>query len=214
MEGEPGDLMTKIYRSLFGYLNTQHSATGQIPAILLNNRPLRSRLDLLLPSKEKKQSTEESSRPKFNIGQNVLSRDFRPTGTWQKGVVSKQLGKFLYEVTVDNIAMKRHVDQLLPASPSPHQAAKPSPDLLIKVEIPETQLNTEPLPTQPTVPDTPASANTELLPESRAEEHSPPPKGPKITRSGRVIRWPIRFRDDDEEEETNPEETNFFLPLL
>ena len=121
--------------------------------------------------------------------------------------MSKQLGKFLYEVTVDNTVMKRHVDQLLPASPSPHQAVKPSPDLSIKVKIPETQLNTEPLPTPPAVPDTPASVNTELLPESRAEEHSPLPKGPKITRSGRVIRRPIRFRDDDEEEETNPEDT-------
>ena len=74
----------------------------------------------------------------------------------------------------------------------------------IKLEIPEMQLNTEPQPTPPAVPDTPASVNTELLPE----EHSPLPKGPKITRTESVIRRPLRFRDD-EEEETNPEDTEY-----
>ena len=75
MEGEPGHLMTKINRFLLGYRNTRHSATDQTPAILLNNRPLRSRLDLLLQSKEI--GDRKSNPPKFQIGQKVLSRDFR-----------------------------------------------------------------------------------------------------------------------------------------
>ena len=64
MEGEPGDFMTKINRFLLGYRNTPHSATGQTPAILLNNRPLRSRLDLLLPPKEKGESTGKKAVPR------------------------------------------------------------------------------------------------------------------------------------------------------
>ncbi len=216
MESEPGDLMTKINRFLLGYRNTPHSTTGQSPAILLTNRPLRSRLDLLLPTKPKEEVSADGSQPKFLIGQPILSKDFRPSGSWQQGIISKQLGKFLYEVKVGNMAMKRHVDQLLPASNRPPLKAdtKLTPALMIKKEkpaIPVIQLNTQLAEHPPNLPlSTPAPVEVEPLLGSSVgptiplspEVNAPAAEGPTTTRYGRVIRRPLRYRDEAEDETT------------
>ena len=52
--GDVGDLETKLFRFLATNRITSHIITGQVPAELLMNRRLRSRLDLFKPSVQNK----------------------------------------------------------------------------------------------------------------------------------------------------------------
>ena len=49
MVGEEGSITQKLSRFLMAYRNAPHATTGQSPALMLNGRSLRSRLDILKP---------------------------------------------------------------------------------------------------------------------------------------------------------------------
>ncbi|XP_061152316.1 uncharacterized protein K02A2.6-like [Syngnathus typhle] len=119
-------LQQKIANFLLAYRNTPHTTTGQSPAMLFMGRNLRSRLDLLKPDIREHVSNRQCSPTQlqrklrsFDIGQKVLARDYRNQGDkWQHAEILTQTGPLSYTVSVEpNVVWRRHVDQLLDASP-------------------------------------------------------------------------------------------------
>ena len=80
---DSGSLQQKIGSFLLAYKNAPHATTNESLAKLFRGRNLRSRLDLIKPNVkdtvEKKQFENKSGyeRPQFNIGDNVMVRDYR-----------------------------------------------------------------------------------------------------------------------------------------
>nr|XP_029711580.1 uncharacterized protein LOC115256768 [Aedes albopictus] len=106
-------LQAELCNVLITYRNTIHPATGQSPAMMVYNRPLRSRLDLMIPNPEtaRKDVTEKvRSIPK---GARVAARDYIDSDKWKYGVIAEKLGKLHYHVQLDDgRTWKRHIDQL------------------------------------------------------------------------------------------------------
>lgn len=90
-----------ISRYLLVYRNTPHSTTGVSPAMLLMGRRLRTRLDLMLPSFQKRVNSSQDKMVKqskshglceLELGDNVLVRNFGKGDKWMKGVIIEVLG--------------------------------------------------------------------------------------------------------------------------
>jgi hypothetical protein len=123
MEGENADLNQKINSFLLTYRNSPHSTTGETPAKLFLGRNLRTRLDLIKPdtqgrvneSRIKQSVTDTRPMREFEVGQNVLARDYRPTSKekWVIGNVVSRDGTLMYSIDIGHgITWRRHVDQL------------------------------------------------------------------------------------------------------
>lgn len=120
-------LSEKLAKFLHAYRNTDHTTTGQAPAVLFMGRRLRSRLDLLKPDLRRdvtqKQSTKATPRHarNFVIGQQVLARDYRQSSQkWQRGEILSKTGPLTYTVRVGReVIWRRHIDQLLDATTHP-----------------------------------------------------------------------------------------------
>jgi len=138
MEDQSGSFHLKLLRFLLSYRNTPHASTGRSPASIMFGRALRTRLDLLLPKLPAIEKEEVSAR--YEVGQPVLARDYRPRQPkWQAGSIEKRLGSYLYGVRVGNLLIKRHVDQLLPASTTPDTVPTSAPEPLPILEEPDPQ---------------------------------------------------------------------------
>ncbi|CAL9702203.1 unnamed protein product [Knipowitschia caucasica] len=123
---EEVSLQQKIANFLLAYRNTPHTTTGQSPAMLFMGRNLRSRLDLLKPdirqhvtNKQSSSTQQQRKLRSFDIGQKVLARDYRnQSDKWHHAEIFSQTGPLSYTVGVEpNVVWRRHVDQLLDASP-------------------------------------------------------------------------------------------------
>ncbi|CAG4953647.1 unnamed protein product [Colias eurytheme] len=122
-EGE--DVSTALNKFLFKYRNCEHATTGISPALALQGRRLRSRLDALRPDvaaavrdKQEKQIARSSATLReFSVGDAVLARDYRSKeDKWVEGTVSKKTGPVSYKVELGNgIEWRRHVDQIISA---------------------------------------------------------------------------------------------------
>ena len=123
---DPGTLHQKLTRFLLTYRSTPHSTTGVSPAELFLKRQLRTRLDLLRPSLERKVAATQAKQKsyhdahsktrEFEIGQAVLVRNLLGEPKWLQGTVLEQTGPVSYKVQVGDRVWRRHVDQLLEAS--------------------------------------------------------------------------------------------------
>ena len=92
-----------LCRYLLVYRNTPHTTTRETPAMLLFNRNLRTRLDLVMPTPntaiQKSQErvlkgTESQGCRSFSVGDNVLVRNFSQTGgKWLYGIVGRSVGE-------------------------------------------------------------------------------------------------------------------------
>lgn len=138
-ENSKDDMDSKLAKFLMSYRNTPHTSTGKSPAEMLLGRPLRSNLDLLQPPKDKNNSTVKSNS-RYIVGQTVLARDFRRNKKWRKGVILKQIGKFLFLVQVEGGVVKRHTDQMLPIDVPPNTdsvAVQPDfePEIIVPPEV-------------------------------------------------------------------------------
>ena len=113
---------------LFHYRNTNHSTTGTSPAILMLNRPLRSRLDIIKPNIGNKvvnsQETQIHNRGgvnrEFKVGEQIYARDYRSAKpSWAKGTVVDKVGPVSYTVGLDeerdntSMTWRRHSDQII-----------------------------------------------------------------------------------------------------
>ena len=132
------------------YRSTPQSTTNQTPSEILNNRRMRTKLDLLHPcnsetvksQQRQKANYDATTKPRcFKVGDLVWARNFRGGKRWLSGVVTKQMGNVLYEVSVKdlNTTWRRHANQLrtriewIPETPS------------ATVDMPQTEVVTVPL---------------------------------------------------------------------
>ncbi|XP_026331334.1 uncharacterized protein K02A2.6-like [Hyposmocoma kahamanoa] len=108
---------------LLSYRNSIHSSTGDTPAMLLQRRPLRSRLDLLRSDSAREQSVRRAQHRQLQNaggviralapGEPVWARGFSGPDKWHKGTVVGSEGSRRYIVdSGDGRLMYRHVDQV------------------------------------------------------------------------------------------------------
>ena len=120
-----GKVMDVLNKFLFSYRTTTHSTTNLSPAELFLKRKPRTVLDLLRPS-----ATEMSMKARtryklnfdrhtkdrqFNIGDNVLVRDYRNNSNqikWTPGVLISRIGSRIWSVQIGDKIWRRHENQI------------------------------------------------------------------------------------------------------
>ena len=161
----------KLAKFLIANRNTPHSTTGVSPAQLLLGRPLRTRLDLVKPNLNRKmvnQQHQQSIRAanekgrqcrQFEVGDRVMSRDYRGDLKWRWGLVVRKTGPLMYEVEVaPGIIWRRHIDQLQPTGVEP-STVEISPPEVVNVPPAQTQQSAPPDVVENSVAD-----QTEMVP--------------------------------------------------
>ena len=147
------DINLKVNTFLIRYRNTPHAITGESPSKLFLGRNLRTRLNLLKPdtkqavsnSQMKLALNDDRKLREFEIGDNVLARDYRAKGKWLPGSIASRQGQVMYKVDVGNGAiLRRHIDQLkrsefyeIPTRSSHTDNVLPTPHMSSE-QIPET----------------------------------------------------------------------------
>ena len=116
------DLQKALSSFLVTYRTTPHTTTHETPAKLFLNRQLRTRLDLLLPNKDKtvlgaqakqKQNHDHTRNVmhEFKVGEAVMARSNVAGTPDVKAVIKQRLGPLMYEIETDTgLIWKRHVD--------------------------------------------------------------------------------------------------------
>lgn len=117
------DLDAALQTYLLAYRNSSHSTTGVSPAMQLQRRNLRSRLDLLKEDRQVEERVHRAQRKQveyaggiareFQVGDSVWARNYTGEKKWVEGQVSAKLGSRNYVVGAGNgPPLKRHVDQM------------------------------------------------------------------------------------------------------
>jgi hypothetical protein len=122
LQGKNEDDVIQDY--LLAYRVTPHCTTGECPSQLLMKRRLRTKLDLVFPSVQKrvdkvqdKMMCDRNVRS-FIPGENVLIRNYGKYGDkWIPDVITEKLGERHYNVH----GGKKHVDQIIPVPSSSQQ---------------------------------------------------------------------------------------------
>lgn len=124
----------RLHRFLLAYRTTPHATTGVSPAELLQNRKIRTLLDLLHPSvsttardSQSKQEKAYNSKVKsraFNLHDPVwVKTHLKGEEKWTMGKVIGIIGPLTYNVQIGDRVIKRHTDQmreaLIPAASQP-----------------------------------------------------------------------------------------------
>jgi hypothetical protein len=134
------DTQFNLQKFLFKYRTTPHPTTGSAPAELLMGRRLRTRFDLLHPSRVtlvlKAQAAQKRSHDKsvkaasFEEGDKVWAKDFTSRERkWQQGrIVTQHQASFDVELPDGGIT-RRHAEQLLPATPKTPATPAPSAEV-------------------------------------------------------------------------------------
>ena len=118
-----GSLADRLSHILFYNHITPQTTTGLMPAELLQNRRLRSRLDLIKPDLQSHIGRKQYDQQRFS---NILSRDrhfstdeavyvhnFAKGEKWIAGKILKNIGEVSYEVILDDGRhFRRHVDHI------------------------------------------------------------------------------------------------------
>lgn len=117
------DIDTALQTFLLAYRNTVHSTTGETPAMLLQRRTLRSRLDLLRTDRVVEDRVRAAQRRQveyaggtsrnFREGDSVWAREYGSGDKWMKGTVQGVDSCRRYSIAADNGQLhKRHIDQM------------------------------------------------------------------------------------------------------
>ncbi len=118
-----GSLSDRVAHVLFHSHTTPTSTVGLTPAELLQNRRLRTRLDLLRPSiatrvvdkqaKQQHNANLHSKNREFKEGEEVYVKNFHSGPKWMPGHVTKLLGNVSVEATLfDGRSVTRHLDHI------------------------------------------------------------------------------------------------------
>ena len=113
----------RLANFLLQYRTTVHTTTNAKPCMLLMNRQLRTRLDLLRPDIDAQVSNKQADQKishdqhcrnrELMIGQRVMVCNLRPGPTWIPGTIIERSGPLSYVVQVKGEQVwKRHIDQL------------------------------------------------------------------------------------------------------
>ena len=134
---------SKIAKFLAFYRNTPHVTTGKTPAELLLRRLPRTRLSLVHPCVEHRmqtvaeQAVGEHQPRKFNEGQTIALRDFRPNATtkWRQATIVRQTGPLTYEVDLNGQSRQAHIDHIKPWPEADHSNDPETPTLTSDVAV-------------------------------------------------------------------------------
>ena len=114
-------LRHRLDEFLFRYRITPHGTTGEKPCVLMLNRSLRTRLDLIRPSLRSDVMTQQAKSRKhkylmrkFQQGDPVMMKDYsyRRDHPWSYAEVVKKTGPVSYNVQANGKVFRRHADQL------------------------------------------------------------------------------------------------------
>ena len=116
-----GTLDERLQKLLLRYRITPQGTTGQAPSELMMKRKLRTRLDLVRPSLNKKvkraqqvsQSYKGGKVREIQINDKVQVKNFSSGPTWLYGTVRSEICPTMYEVLLnDGRTVRRHIDHM------------------------------------------------------------------------------------------------------
>lgn len=108
-----------INKFLLQYHKAPHPTTGEAPSKLFLGRPIRSKLDSVIPYQQNVPKSPTSKFRKFSVNEQVLIRSYNPNyPSWINGRVVRRLGDLHYEIKSHNGTYKRHIDQMKSCSSS------------------------------------------------------------------------------------------------
>ena len=188
-----GSLADRVSRVLFHSHITPNSTTGLSPAELLQNRRLRSRLDLLKPNissrvidKQAKQQLYANTHSRDRIfveGEAVYIVNFGSGPKWMPGRISTFVGNVSVKVTLsDGRTVTRHLDHIWKKfnddfiPPSRPDSVHPEP----QVERPRFRNETSVVPTIESTVDSPHDTSVES-PETSVESPETSAKSSEIS---------------------------------
>ncbi|XP_073830440.1 uncharacterized protein [Musca autumnalis] len=187
MENDSTPLWEKVQEILWRYRATP-LARGDTPAKLYLNREIRTKLDVIRPSKPEKTSPPSLIVRQINIGDRVQVHWYERGKTiWKFGVITAKWGNLHYEVLLDTgYKLKRHINQIRRSDvPKPdrdnnpkHEPQKVRKPLHQEIWI-ETSINQPPEQTRPYTPPV----------------QSQPTSSTTIRRSSRARKPPAYFSD-------------------
>ncbi|XP_022818470.1 uncharacterized protein K02A2.6-like [Spodoptera litura] len=203
------DIDTALQTFLLAYRNTVHGTTGETPAMLLQRRTLRSRLDLLRSDRVIENRVREAQARqveyaggtprKFTEGDSIWAREYGSGDKWVKGTVRGVDSLRRYSVVADSgQTYKRHIDQMrrrsrfsdvtCPGGDDESQrgegnVVEPLSKGSEEVTLPETEtVNTN-------------QGEQEGVPSEHSSPKLPSPSVPPVSRYSRRTRKPVdRFR--------------------
>lgn len=119
------NLHKQLCNILLNYRKMTHPTTNQSPAMMVFGRQIRSRMDLMLPSKEESMDKSNHNKARqFNIDDRVAVREYMSRDKWRFGSVIERTGDLHYMVRLDDgIIWKRHVNQMRKVGLSVHGAS-------------------------------------------------------------------------------------------
>jgi hypothetical protein len=130
------DVSAALSKFLLQYRNCDHATTGVSPAVALQGRRLRSRLDALRPDiaavvrerQQKRIARLPGVNRQFEVGDAVLARDYSVKGDkWAEATVIKKTGPVSYKVGLaEGVEWRRHADQIIPINKNRYSLSRMS----------------------------------------------------------------------------------------
>ena len=198
----------KLAKFLIAYM-APHSTTGVSSAQVLLGRPSDTRLDLVKPDLNRKMVNQQHQqsiraanekgrqRRQLEVGDSVMTRDYRGDLKWRSGLIVSKTGPLMYEVQVaPGIIWRRHIDRLKPTAVE-HTVEVTNTDT---VEVSQSEVGgTPPAPIQlsapptvvGTVPEIPMADEPEMVPVPTTIVPDPPEATP-VSPTVRERRYPQR----------------------
>lgn len=99
---------------LLNYRKTVHPATGKSPALMIFNRDVRSRLDMMIPTNSPESHNTNLNPRSLLVGTRVSVREYLHRDVkWRFGNVMNKVGDLHYDVKLDDGRIwRRHIDQI------------------------------------------------------------------------------------------------------
>ncbi|XP_030850652.1 uncharacterized protein K02A2.6-like [Strongylocentrotus purpuratus] len=172
-----GDVQLKLARFLLSYRTTPHVVTQETPSKMFMGRDLRTRLsqvrpDLGLKLQQKRAPKKERVRS-FEVGERVRVLDFRiHSERWSEGMVTRVLGPVTYQVVVDGIRWKRHVDQIRRMSQCVDSMAEPLRQTVPNTDIYNDRDTITRALTDEDIPNTHTSQSPKKIPQTQDKSHT------------------------------------------
>ncbi|KAL1446481.1 hypothetical protein WDU94_005427 [Cyamophila willieti] len=112
MSQDGGTLDSKIQQFLIQYRRSPHATTGVSPFEAMFGRLMRNSLILMRKDSHKKME-ERHVKKKFDVGDQVMYRNYQSGEKWKVGEVVKKIGRLHYLIeSIDGFSCKRHVNQM------------------------------------------------------------------------------------------------------
>ena len=118
------ELHNAVIEFLAKYRAIPHTVTNTSFSEMLNNRRLRTTLDLLHPCqpdsttlrvRQRANHVTHTKARQFRVGDSVWVRTFRPGLRWVPGTIKSKIGSVMYNVDIEGkeVTRRHHVNQLI-----------------------------------------------------------------------------------------------------